>query len=89
MEKEVFSPESPLMYCPNCAEKVSRKVTACPKCQQKIFKESRWPMIGLILGCILPVIFFIGILAAVAIPAYKEYLEKSESIQQEQFESDQ
>ncbi len=78
MEKEVFTPTDPFMYCPNCAAKVSRKATACPQCNQKIFKESRWPTIGLILGCIFPLIAVVGILAAVAIPAYQGYVEKSE-----------
>ncbi len=81
MEKEVFAPTDPLMYCPNCAEKVSRKVTACPQCEQKIFKESRWPMFGMILGCIFPLIAIVGILAAVAIPAYQDYVERTEQAQ--------
>jgi DNA-directed RNA polymerase subunit RPC12/RpoP len=89
MEKEVFTPDSPLMYCPNCGEIISRNAVQCPKCNQRIFKESRWPIYGLVLGCILPIIAILGILAAVAIPAYQEYVEKSEAALEEKVEREQ
>jgi RNA polymerase subunit RPABC4/transcription elongation factor Spt4 len=81
MEKEIFQASNPLMYCPNCAATISRKATACPQCRQKVFKQSRWPIVGLVVGGAFSLIAIIGIVAAVSIPAYQTYKQRAEAAQ--------
>ena len=84
MEKEIFNHQSPLMYCPHCAEIISRKAIDCPKCHQKIMKESRWPMVGIVLGGVISVLIIAGVISAISIPAYQAYVKQSEETQLEQ-----
>lgn len=78
MDREIFDQNSPFIYCPHCAEKISRHVVTCPKCRQKTLKVSKLPMIGFV---VVGVIMFAGLLAAITIPAYKEYQKRAAAAQ--------
>jgi type IV pilus assembly protein PilA len=67
-----------VVYCRNCGKPVSPKAYQCPFCGavQQVEKKSS---VGLVIAIVvIVVIFFGGILAAIAIPAYQDYVTRAE-----------
>lgn len=83
MEKEIFNHNSQLMYCPNCSAVISRTAIECPKCRQRIHRPSRWPMVWVVIAGILSALLIAGVLTAIAVPAYNDYIERAEAAQLE------